>query len=186
MLYEKIEFEPEEVVLTTVRKHWFIILMELLGTFFMLLLPFIVIFILAVFPSFIPESIELTAYLPIIAFAICLWLFISLLAGFIVWTHYYLDLWVITDHRIIAIDQIHFFNRKISSFRLERLQDMKVVINGIIPTFLNFGNIDAHTAGADEENFSTSGLPDPRGLQAMIQKATDARLKSINQGPSSV
>lgn len=186
MLYEKIEFEPDETVLITVRKHWFVILSELFGTFIMLTAPFFIIFILAIFPNFIPESLHIQSHLPIIAFGVSVWMIFSLMAGFMVWTHYYLDLWVVTDHRIIAIDQVQFFNRKISSFRLERLQDMKVTINGIIPTFLNFGNIHAHTAGTGEENFSTTGLPDPRGLQAIIQKATDTRLKNINQGITSI
>lgn len=186
MLYEKIEFEPDETVLVTVRKHWFVILSELLGVFFTLLAPLLIFFLLAFFPELIPESLHLKSHIPIIAFAMSVWILLSLLTGFMVWTHYYLDLWVVTDHRIIVVDQVHFFNRKVSSFRLERLQDMKVTINGIIPTFLNFGNIHAHTAGTGEENFSTTGLPDPRGLQATIQKATDARLKSINQGITSV
>lgn len=186
MLYEKIEFEPDETVLITVRKHWFVILSDLLGIFFMLIAPFFVIFTLALVPDLIPQSLHLQLHLPLIAFGISVWLIFSLMAAFMTWTHYYLDLWVVTDHRIIAIDQVQFFNRKISSFRLERLQDMKVTINGIIPTFLNFGDIHAHTAGTGEENFSTTGLPDPRELQAIIQKATDARLKDINQGNISI
>ena len=96
------------------------------------------------------------------------------------WTHYYLDLWIITDRRIIVVDQVHFFNRKVSSFRLERLQDIKVSINGIIPTFLNFGTILAQTASDAESNFMSNGLPDPRGLQSTIQKATDARLQTLS------
>ncbi|MEZ4195207.1 MAG: PH domain-containing protein [Candidatus Paceibacterota bacterium] len=182
MLYEKIEFEPDETVLITVRKHWFVILSELLGVFLTLLSPFFIVFLLAFLPDLLPSSLHLGTYLPIFAFAMTVWIIFSLLTAFMIWTQYYLDLWVVTDHRIIAVDQVHFFNRKVSSFRLERLQDMKVTVNGIIPTFLNFGDIHAHTAGTGEENFSTTGLPDPRNLQAIIQKATDARLKSINQG----
>ena len=104
----------------------------------------------------------------------------SLLTAFMIWTHYFLDLWVITDRRIIVIDQIHFFNRKVSSFRLERLQDIKVAVDGVIPTLLNFGTLHVHTAGNNEENFTTAGLPDPRELQSLIQKATDLRLKSLH------
>lgn len=180
MLFEKIQLEENEAVLTVVRKHWFIILTDLLGTFFMILFPFFVMFFLATMPNLIPAAINLHSHLPLIAFGVSIWLLFSLLAGFMVWTHYYLDLWVVTDHRIIVIDQVHFFNRKVSSFRLERLQDIKVIVKGIIPTFLNFGTIHAHTAGTDEDNFTTSGLPDPRGLQSIIQKATDTRLKSLS------
>ncbi len=107
------------------------------------------------------------------------------LATISVWTHYYLDLWVITDRRIIVIDQIHFFNRKVSSFRLERLQDIKVRISGILPTLLNYGTIRAQTASAAESNFTSPALPDPRGLQALIQGAMDERLKKLGTLASS-
>ncbi len=179
MLFEKIELESDERVLRVARKHWFVIMTELFGVLIMLLFPFFAIIILTFMPSLAPESIHLETHLPSISYGISLWLLMSLMSGFMIWTHYYLDLWIITDRRIIVIDQIRFFNRKVSSFRLERLQDVKVQINGIIPTFLNFGTLHAHTASNNEENFTTTGLPDPRNLQAIIQKATDERLLSI-------
>lgn len=179
MLLEKIELEPEEKIIKTVRKHWFVVVSQLFGTIFVILLPLLLIAIVALFPKLVPDAISLHEFGPHITFVVAWWLFISLLTGFMIWTHYYLDLWIITDHRIIVVDQISFFNRKVSSFRLERLQDVEVTISGLIATFLNFGNLDAHTAGADEENFSTNGLPDPRSLQAEIQKATDLRLRML-------
>ena len=180
MLLEKIELEPNETILLTVRKHWFVILAELFGAFVMVLIPFFIIFGVAVAPNLLPGSIDIHNYLPLIAFGTAAWLLCSLLAGFMIWTHYYLDLWIVTDRRIIVIDQIQFFNRKVSSFRLERLQDIKVLIDGIIPTFLNFGTIRAQTASAAESNFTSTGLPDPRNIQAIIQKATDERLRNIS------
>jgi len=91
-----------------------------------------------------------------------------------------LDHWIITDRRIIVIDQIRFFQRNVSIFRLERLQDIEFNVSGLIATVLNFGTLKAQTAGTHEHNFQTSGLPDPRGLQGLIQKATDDRLTSIH------
>jgi len=180
MLLEKIELEENEAVLLTVRKHWFIILSELFGILIMLAAPFLLIILYVLLPTTLPASIDLTTYLPLIAFFSAVWLLFSLMAGFSIWTHYYLDLWIVTDRRIIVIDQVGFFNRKVSSFRLERLQDIKVLIAGIIPTFLNFGTIRAQTASAAESNFASTGLPDPRNIQAVIQKATDERLRTIS------
>ena len=51
MLYEKIELEPNEEVLKVVRKHWFVIATELVGTFLILLFPFFMLFIAALFPK---------------------------------------------------------------------------------------------------------------------------------------
>src|SRR3990167_4250480 len=170
MLFEKIEFEEDENVILTVRKHWFVITAELITALMFAFLPFLILIFLSALPEFVPLNI---------VFASAAWILLTLLSTFMIWTHFYLDLWVITDHRIIVIDQIHFFNRKVSSFRLERLQDIKVSINGIIPTFLNYGTLRAQTASAAESNFMTVGLPDPRGIQSVIQKATDERLRSL-------
>jgi hypothetical protein len=184
MLYEKIQLEPDEEVLTVVRKHWFIIAAELFGTFMLALLPF---FILVVF-VFLPEQwnvldLHPERYLAVITYAISGWLALCLMIAYATWTHYYLDLWVITDRRIIVIDQVTFFNRNVSIFRLERLQDIEYYIKGLLPTFLNYGTIRAQTASSFESNFETRGLPDPRGLQATIQRAMDARLKELGGQP---
>jgi hypothetical protein len=183
MLFEKIELEPSETVLIVVRKHWFIIVAELFGIFLLILAPLFLLIPAVLLPQIIPFEFHLEAHLPYITFGICLWLLFSILTSFMIWTHYFLDLWIITDRRIIVIDQVSFFNRKVSSFRLERLQDIKVSIIGIIPTFLNFGTMRAQTASAAESNFMSTGLPDPRGLQSTIQKAMDARLEALQGLP---
>ena len=185
MLFEKIALEPDEVILKTVRKHWFVIVAELIGVFILFLFPFFILFLIALFPNFLDTfHIELRHYTAIITFAISGWAVLTLMSGFMIWTHYYLDLWIITDRRIILIDQIRFFNRNVSIFRLERLQDIEFTVSGIIPTFLNFGTLKAQTAGHFESNFSSSGLPDPRGLQAIIQKAMDARIMVVHHDPT--
>ncbi len=181
MLFEKIQLEPDETVLAMVRKHWFVIFSELFGVLIMLLTPLFIIVLLAFMPTLPQAFTSLSEHTALTAYLIMVWSLFCLLTAFTIWTHYYLDLWIITNRRIIVIDQIHFFNRKVSSFRLERLQDIKVLISGIIPTFLNFGTIRAQTASAADTAFTSTGLPDPRGLQALIQKATDERLRSIGQ-----
>jgi hypothetical protein len=186
MLFEKIQFEPDEEILQIVRKHWFIIVTELAVTLVLLFLPFFALAIFALFPpDIISANFALREYSAIIAFILIGWSIISIMIGFGTWTHYYLDLWIITDRRIILIDQIGFFHRNVSIFRLERLQDIEFYVRGFIPTLLNFGTLRAQTAGAFESNFKTSGLPDPRGLQATIQKAMDQRIRDINR-PGSI
>jgi Bacterial PH domain len=180
-IFEKIELEPNEEVLALVRKHWFVIFLELIGTIILILTPLFIIIIIALLPK-TPEAILIVEdHLRLLAYSLTIWLIMSTLAAFTIWTYYYLDIWLITDRRIVVVDQVHFFNRKVSSFRLERLQDVKAVINGMLATFLNFGTLHVHTAGNTEENFTTSGLPDPRRIQALIQKATDTRLQTIGR-----
>jgi hypothetical protein len=180
MFYEKINLEEDEKVVVMVRRHWFILASELFATVVLAFVPFVIMFGILLLPenNYVPNS--LAGYYDITTFVSALWITLCIMGAAMIWTHYYLDLWIVTDRRIIVIDQVHFFNRKVSSFRLERLQDIKVKIDGIIPTFLNFGTIRAQTASAAESNFMTTGLPDPRGIQATIQKAMDARLRVIH------
>ena len=183
MLYDKIELEPDENVLRTVRKHWFVITVELISIVMMGLLPAIGCIVLLNLPFNLDIANLFADNMAVIMFMLCTWLLLSVMAATVSWTHYYLDLWVITDRRIIVIEQISFFNRKVSNFRLERMQDIKVTITGIIPTLLNFGTIRAQTASATESNFTSPALPDPRGLQSLIQTAMDARMASLGDAP---
>ena len=181
MLFEKIHLEESEKVLHVVRKHWFIIVSELFSIFLLSLFPFVIIFTY----ELAPESLQFLTttdprFVPVTVFATCAWMLLTFLVGFTIWTNYYLDIWIITDRRIIYVDQKSFFNRNVSMFRLERLQDIEIKMVGIIPTFLNYGTLIAQTAGHFESNFASNGLPDPRGLQATIQRAMDARLKSLH------
>jgi len=182
MLYEKIQLEQGEAILTVVRRHWFVIVTELFGIFFMLLIPFFILFLLALFPHrLLNIDLSLAHYTKLITFAVSAWSILTIMTAFTIWTHYFLDLWIVTDRRIILVDQIKIFNRNVSMFRLERLQDIEFHINGVFPTLLNFGTIEAQTAGAEESNFRSTGIPDPRGLQATIQKAMDARLTTLGR-----
>lgn len=178
-LYEKIELEADEAVITTVRKHWFLITIELLTIVLFGLAPVFAFMIVLALP---PQEVIMSFFetqTPLLIFGIAAWMLLSTMAAAASWTSYYLDLWIITDRRIIVVDQFNFFNRKVSNFRLERLQDIKVTIKGLIPTLLNYGTIQAQTASASENNFTSPGLPDPRELQSIIQNAMDARLNKL-------
>lgn len=181
MLFEKIHLEPDEKVLKVVRPHWFIITVELFGIFLVAIMPIFAGLITAAVPGLLELlPFSLTNYFAVLTFGLAAWLLLMLTGAFMVWTDYYLDLWIITDRRIIVVDQISFFNRHIGVFRLERMQDIEVRINGFIATFLNFGTISAQTASSSMQNFESHGMPDPRGLQSLIQRAMDQRIQIIS------
>ena len=90
------------------------------------------------------------------------------------WVTHHLDIWVVTNRRIVVIDQVSLFRRKIGSFRLEKLQDVNIEINGIIATFLHYGTVEAETASNNSDaEFRTKHIPNPRDLKALILKAAD-------------
>lgn len=175
MLIEQIHLEADEKIIEVIRKHWFIIVTELAGLAFLACLPLLAEIFFASLPDAATASLpDLPALAPYFIFGSAAWVLIVLMMAAAAWTHYYLDLWVITTRRVVLIDQRGFFRRFISSFRLERLQDMNIEINGIIPTLLNFGTIEAQTAGGSNERFESKHMPDPKRIKATILAAAEA------------
>ncbi|MEY2703032.1 MAG: hypothetical protein RLY43_1670, partial [Bacteroidota bacterium] len=80
-------------------------------------------------------------------FGYSLWLLVLWVIFFIEWTDYYLDFWIITNRRIIDVEQNGFFHREITSFRFEQIQDITVETRGLIETFFKFGTLQIQTAG---------------------------------------
>lgn len=179
MLLEKIELEEGEVVLATVRKHWFVIFLQIFGVLSLSVVPLLLIVLIAFLPEQLNMLTRVTHATNILTYGIAFWMLSLALTGFNTWTQYFLDVWLITDRRVIIIFQEAVFRRRILNFRLERMQDIEVEISGIIATFLDYGTIRAQTASASDDDFSSSGLPHPRELQSLIQSAMDKRLNIL-------
>jgi hypothetical protein len=180
MLYERIKLESDEEVLRIVRKHWWIITTRVLSVVFSMFLPLLLLLVgRGLVDDYLDVSTVLNQFQTELWFLYLTWILFHIMAIANFWTDHYLDLWAITNRRIIAIEQNGFFHRFLSSFRLERLQDMNISVKGIIPTLLNFGRIEAQTAGGSNEEFATNNMPDPRGLKALIIRAADDRQRVL-------
>jgi hypothetical protein len=175
MHYEKIELEEDEVIISIVRRHWFYVVKQ---CFFIAVLIFLPLLGLLGGSLVMPALVELlfTTLLPHFFFLYAFWLLILWMILASIWTNQYLDLWTITNKRIIKTDQVALFRRQIASFRLERLQDINVDINGIIATLLDYGTLRAKTASESEDDFKATYLPHPREVKASILKAADERM----------
>jgi len=162
---------PGEKVLRTVRKHWFIIAAEAAGVFTLFAAPFALYALLSRSGAATLPELSGAAAL----FFASLWSLLAWSKLFGVWTDYYLDLWVVTDRRIISVDQLGFFRRTLSVFRLDRIQDVTVDVHGVIPTLLNFGDLHVQTAGM-ERKFIIRGIPNPQRVKDLIMRAHDEAL----------
>lgn len=58
----------------------------------------------------------------------------------------YLDMWVVTNDRILDVEQINLFSRTISELDLFRVQDVTTDVHGILPTFFKYGDVAIKTA----------------------------------------
>ncbi len=158
-----IYLEPKEKILLEVRKHWFVFLAESIGLTLLVLLPIILLLILGLF-----YDLHLTLKIfSIFGFLYCGWLTLIWIYFFVIWTDYYLDVWIITNNRIIDIDQKAIFHREVSSFHLDKIQDVSVEVSGLIPTLLNFGNLHVQTA-SDNREFVIRNAANPGVVKEFI------------------
>ncbi len=180
MLYEKIQLERDEKIIKIAHRHWFIFFTITFNIAVVSLAPLLAWFALSMLTQSYDATIhiDLSLYTNYFVYFYSFWLLLNWMTLAHLWTTHHLDIWVITDRRLILIEQISLFKRQIGSFRLEKLQDVNIEVNGIIATFLGFGTIEAQTAGGSETEFRTKHLPRPRELKSVILKAADERMNT--------
>lgn len=71
---------------------------------------------------------------------------------------YYYDIQIVTDHRIVDIDQISLFKREVNELDLEEVQDASSTTAGILSSFFDFGNVLIETAGSQPKFFFNNVL----------------------------
>lgn len=167
---------PNETVVLEVRRHLFVFYASLSWLFIFLLVPLLAYGFIYNFFSDISGGHPVALFISIYS----LWLLILWLIGFYLWTDYYMDVWVITDRRIVDIEQNGFFHREVTNFSIDRIEDITVNINGIVPTMLKFGDLHVHTA-ADGHEFVIRQANDPLHIKEVIVHLTRKEKEELGQ-----
>lgn len=166
------QHDDEQVVLF-LRRHWFIFfvhILSVLGAILGLVLIYF-FFILAT------GEFSQTEYYDLLLFIESLGTLFVWNLFFILWLDFYLDAWIVTNERIININQRGFFNREISELKLTKIQDVTSEIVGFIPTILSYGDIYVQTAG-EVERFVFRQIPNPNEVKNMIVQLQEKEQKS--------
>lgn len=154
--------ENNERVILLLRRHPFFILARLSIFVLLLLLPIVVG---KIFANFLTENDLFSVFL----FISSIWYLLVWSGIFYALTMYTLDVWIVTDMRIIDSTQRGFFDRTTSELHISRIQDISVQTRGVVQTFLDFGDLQVQTAGA-EEKFKFSQIPNPVKVKDEIMK----------------
>jgi hypothetical protein len=171
---EEFELEPGEHIMKEVRKHWLVFLGMLFPYFFLAILPLLLpgVFTWAsnLYPVLEGTVGGLTLATPWVRIAVGIWWLMLWIGAFNAFTSYFLNVWVITNHRIVNIRQYRFFNRKVSSFLLMRVQDVTTETYGILSDLFGYGCVQVETAGTASNMFRMDGVADPQGMRDLIMK----------------
>jgi hypothetical protein len=158
-----IPFEEGEVVIAKVHRHWWFIFTRVIGLCFIAVLPFIAYVALGLF-----NLVRVAAHEgPVLVALLLMWA--SVLWGLFwqFWTTYYMDVWIVTNRRIIDIDYQRLFDRNISIIHLDRVQDVATRVEGLLPTLLKYGQVIVQSAGS-ERQFVIDQISNPEHLRNII------------------
>lgn len=148
-----IQLHENEHIVLLLHKHWFVVARTALGIIFMIVLLAAVLPLLPLLTDRLDPGLASAAT----GLGIAAYLMMILLFAFFSWMDYYLDMWIVTEKRIIDVDQRGLFSRKVSEIPMASVQDVTVDVHGIIQTILKFGTIRIQTAG--EREFTIDEIP---------------------------
>jgi len=105
-------------------------------------------------------------------------LLFMMLFGLIEFIDFYFDLHIVTDRRLVDIDQHRLFNRTVSELLLDDIQDVKAKSKGILATFFDFGDVMIQTAGT-QANFEFTDVHHPNEVAAIIIDLSDQTQRGV-------
>lgn len=170
---------PNEENIFFLRPHWFALLPLIIGFAVILVLPIAVWLGLQIIN---PGFFEIPGYEALYVLGASIFFLFSWLFLFQNFIDYFLDIWIVTTHRIIDITQHGLFGRTTAELMLDRVQDVTSEVKGFIPTIFDYGTIFIQTAG-ERERFVFERIPRPVHIsKRILELAQQRRLQLQKQG----
>lgn len=166
--------ERDETVYVFVRRHWLAFL-PFLGFVIAILLAGVIAILLIT--NFFADSLNEWAF-PVAILSLSM-LFLAIATIFLVgWLDFYFDIHVVTDRRIVDIDQKGLFNRVTSELNLSQVEDVTAHSKGFLETFFTFGDVTVQTAGT-QPNFVLEKIPKPNEVTRLISELSHQARQGI-------
>lgn len=105
-------------------------------------------------------------------------LLFMILFALIEFIDFYFDLHIVTDRRLVDIDQHRLFNRTVSELLLDDIQDVKSISKGFFATIFDFGDVTIQTAGS-QPNFVFTDVRHPNEVAAIIIDLSDQTQQGV-------
>lgn len=158
-----INFLENEKIILMLRRHPLIIYTKVAAIILIAAAPVIIYpFIRKFFPQITIYPRNTLLILGALIYYMFVWTYFL-----IVWVDYYLDIWIVTNQRIMDIEQKGLFSRQVSEFSISRIQDVTVDVIGIMPTLFHYGDVHVQTAG-EARQFIFKDIRDPNKVKDAI------------------
>ena len=171
--------QPNEKIYVAAREHWFRLFLKYFVVFLLVLIP-IPIKLYLINPLEVTDTTN--TLLTLISQVYYLGLVI---ASFMIWVLHYLNLHIVSEKRIVDIDQRGLLKHEVSELNLDTIEDVTSDTQGLFGNILNYGTVYVQTAGA-VERFEFENIPNPAKVEHIIltlyeqQKQTDTKPRQPN------
>lgn len=161
-----------EKVLHKLRRHPFTFLPMIFFLLLLLALPIVVgILLKTQLPTWLENETTFMA-LVLLGSAYYLGILIFFFTNFI---DFYLDIFIVTNDRLIDMEQNGLFSRTVAEVDLYQIQDVTSEVKGILATMFNYGDMTIQTAGTLPK-FIVHNIKDPHHLrQELMDLAEEDR-----------
>lgn len=171
----------DEHVMVLLRRHWIAFVGPVLRLGFFNILPIGILAFFFYALDWAPPSEGMWYVLGVLftsTYYCVIWL-----AFYHEFVDYHLDVWVLTDQRVVNIEQKGLFERMISELNVSKVQDVTSEIHGHVATLLDYGNVYIQTA-AEQQRFAFLQIPHPEEVARLVVRANDAATKRESLYPA--
>ncbi len=158
--------QPEEKVQIFLRRHWIDLTRIFLFTGGMLLVPVVIGALIKLSGT---EVLGHPFWGPTALLMLISYLLIVYTLTITEITDYWLDVWIVTNERVMNAEQHGLFNRLVSEVHLEQIQDITSETKGFLETFLTYGDVYVQTAG-ERERFRFKNVDNPDDVKITISQ----------------
>lgn len=146
------QMRPGEKLLMKLHRHWIVFAFKLGYIAGLIITTIVVLYMKAHLIAIFGTAIFWGA--------LCLYWLFFLTFILVSWINDELDLFLITDQRIIGIEQVSALTRRVSECWLNRVQEVNAEVAGILQTVLHYGHVHIHTA-SEHSDMIVSFAPHP-------------------------
>lgn len=163
--------QPWEEILIVIKRHWIVYVMVWL--FFAVGLVTSIILFVVLWFTFIWGMTN-----------IVFWLFFSIFL-YIEWLNHELDMYVISNNRVIWVDQVSFLNREVSECNLWQVQEVNSKTSGFFANMFNYWTLSIQTAWNKttlQMDFAPDSMQEARKILNIVDNYRDTHWNNWNNG----
>ncbi len=167
--------EADEKPIFILHRHGFILGMIIAGFSLLGILPLAAQAVISEELAGITANEAVGIFLRLLVFAFYLFWWVLFYYAFL---DYYLDVWIVTNYRVIGVEQKGLFNRTVAEYKLFRIQDVVAEQKGLFATLINYGDIHIQTAG-EQQVIRFKQVPNPNHVARELIRLVEFNKKKF-------